>query len=87
VTGEQQHIPARPSWLCEVPSCTEPWPCPPARSAITDAITSGLTDRAGQAIYLSGQMIHAVRELGGAELSDPHGRFLGWLPVPVTRGA
>jgi hypothetical protein len=80
VTGALLHIPLRSSWRCEVPTCAAPWPCPPAQAAIVAAITSGATDRAGQTMYLSGQMLQAVAELTGEELPDPHGRFLGWLP-------
>ncbi len=79
MTGEQ-HIPARPSWRCEVSACAVPWPCPPAQAAILAAITSGLTDRVGQTVYLSGQMMEALGELDADELPEPHGRFLGWLP-------
>lgn len=80
IAGEL-HIPTRPTWRCEVSACGAPWPCPPARAAIVAAIASGLTDRAGQTVYLSGQMMEAVVELSAEEMPDPHGRFLGWLPT------
>lgn len=82
-TGKAGHIPLRPGWLCEVPTCRKPWPCPPARAEILAAVVSGVTDRTGQSVYLSGQMIQAVSELDADDLPDPHGRFLGWLVTSV----
>lgn len=79
------HIPAQPTWRCEVPACGKPWPCPPAQTAIIAAVASGVTDLAGQTMYLSGQMIQAVTDLDGDELPDPHRRFLGWLATPVPK--
>lgn len=48
----------RPLWLCRV--CAAPWPCQPARLALTRDYRQ---DRVGLSVYLAGRLFDATGDL------------------------
>lgn len=72
------HIPMRPSWLCEI--CGDFWPCLQARTDLLgeyDSVT-------GLAIYMGSRLMHACVDLVGTPEGNPiklHERFLSWTSV------
>ncbi|MFG1799361.1 hypothetical protein ACGFI4_04190 [Micromonospora carbonacea] len=71
------HLPMRPAWLCR--SCAAPWPCQPARLALTTEFEG---HSVALAFYLASSMYEAMDDtlrLGGLpDTAALHARFLGW---------
>lgn len=66
-----EHIAQRPSWDCR--ACGEPWPCDPAREALTAEM--GGTERR---IYLWSCLEEAMGHLPPTPAAETFDRFLSW---------
>lgn len=68
-----EHMPCRPTWECR--ACGLPWPCAAAQADMRDEYEgAGLA----LAIYLSGCLADAIRDLRGQPAPDLDQRFMGW---------
>lgn len=66
-----EHIAERPSWDCL--ACAKPWPCDPAREALTDEL--GLIQRA---VFMWGNLEEAAGDMPGMPVAEAFDRFLAW---------
>jgi hypothetical protein len=72
-----EHLPARPTWDCQV--CADPWPCPPAKIDLAEQYARF---PAGLAIYMASVMYDAIGDLttvGEPTPADLYERFLAWV--------
>lgn len=73
----EDHLPARPTWLCQDDG--KPWPCAPARRRLLDEYKGF---RTALLLYLAGQMAEAREQLAELDSGTPppglEGRFLSW---------
>ncbi|MFI5492196.1 hypothetical protein [Actinoplanes sp. NPDC051859] len=70
------HLPSRPSWDCT--TCGEPWPCAPAKIALTEEFRE---DPLSLALYLWAQLEAAIDDFMGNRLPIPqdlYHRLVGW---------
>jgi hypothetical protein len=76
---QRPHLPVRPIWLCRV--CAAPWPCGPARLALTHEYAD---DRIGLTVYLASLLdeasadLHRLNPQPGPEPDDLYARFVRW---------
>ncbi|MDG9673032.1 hypothetical protein [Micromonospora sp. DH14] len=71
-----EHLPRRPEWDCR--TCAQrgtPWPCEPARAALTKAYGE---NRSGLAMYVGGLLVLAIAEMPTASTADLYERFVAW---------
>jgi hypothetical protein len=80
------HAPARPSWLCKLPDCGLPWPCPPKRAELLVEYEDP-HNRAAIRMYLTLYLQDACADRPKERAGALWDRFFGWLPRPAPRVA
>jgi hypothetical protein len=80
--GSPEHLPHRPSWLCN--SCERPWPCDPARETLATEYQHWTT---GLFLYLAAQLVQALIDMPKAPVGELHEQFLSWVRRPATEKA
>ena len=74
------HTPLRPLWLCRTDG--QPWPCGPARLALTREYAgqpTALTIQLGSALATAFRDLHALNPNTAPEARALSTRFLGWI--------
>ncbi|MFI5490961.1 hypothetical protein [Actinoplanes sp. NPDC051859] len=71
MTGNTEHIAARPSWDCRW--CGKPWPCDPARECLIVEL-----DRVQLAIYMWMHLEEALADLPPGPPAELFERFIRW---------
>jgi hypothetical protein len=67
------HRPVHPGWTCALDG--EPWPCPPARRALTDAYRDNPDELTTQMV---GLLVRAADSLRSADRTPLYRRFVAW---------
>lgn len=71
------HQPDRPSWNCS--TCSEEWPCPPAKVRLTEATGGGTALAITSWNYLE----EFIRDQPTGPLAEVFDRFVRWTRPPV----
>jgi hypothetical protein len=73
------HVPRRPWWTCYY--CQAPWPCVSAKRALAEQLSASAL-----AMYMTGQMAAAVRDMPRSLPGALWTRFLAWTRSTDTTG-
>jgi hypothetical protein len=69
--AEMQHLPQRPSWVCD--TCDDDWPCNPARQRLAGEL--GLVELI---LYMTAQL-DAAKSEAAASIEELYQRFMPWV--------